>query len=45
MDLNGRVNIIGNNKFDRFMLHDKIPTQDTYYKAALTGNWKKQSLV
>ncbi len=44
MDLNGRVNIIGNNHFDRFMLHDKIPTQDTYYKAALTGNWKNNLL-
>ena len=39
MNVNGRVHIMGTNQFNTFALHDKIPTKDTYYKAALTGNW------
>ena len=42
--MNGRVHIMGNNQFNTFALHDKIPTKDTYYKAALTGNWKTNTL-
>ena len=30
---------MGTNQFNTFSLHDKIPTKDTYYKTALTGNW------
>lgn len=40
MQVNGRVDIEGHNPFDRFILHDQIPTQqDNYYREALTGNW------
>lgn len=39
MNVNGRVHIMGTNQFNTFSLHDKIPTKDTYYKTALTGNW------
>ena len=44
MDFNGRVNIMGNNKFDPFILQDKIPTKETYYQAALIGNWENNML-
>jgi len=42
--MNGRVHIMGNNQFNTFALHDKIATKDTYYKAALTGNWITNTL-
>ena len=44
MNFNGRVNIAGPNRFDQFQMQDKIPTKETYYKAALTGNWEENTL-
>ena len=43
---NGRVNILGYNPYARFLMHDKIPTQqkDTEYREALTGNWQDNTL-
>ena len=42
--MNGRVHIKGNNQINTIALHDKIPTKDTYNKAALTGNWITNTL-
>lgn len=45
MQANGRVNILNYNPYDRFGLHDKIPTgNSTTYCNALTGNWQKNML-
>ncbi len=44
--MNGRVDILGNNPYNRFALHDKIPVggQDTYFREAMTGNWSDTTL-
>ena len=38
---NGRVDILNHNPYDRFQLHDKIPSgTSTGYRDALTGNFQ-----
>ena len=45
MQTNGRVDILNYNPYDRFSLHDKIPTgTSTGYRDALTGNWSNNTL-
>ncbi len=45
MQTNGRVDILNYNPYDRFSLHDKIPTgSSTGYRDALTGNWSDNTL-
>ena len=46
MQANGRVDILNYNPYDRFSLHDRIPTgqRSTSYRAALTGNWNDSLL-
>ena len=45
MQVNGRVDILNYNPYDRFHLHDKIPTgNSTSYRDALTGNWQDNLL-
>ena len=45
MQTNGRVDILNYNPYDRFTLHDKIPTgTSTGYRDAMTGNWSANPL-
>ena len=41
---NGRVNITGPNPYLRFQMHDKISTESTSFRDALTGNWESSPL-